>query len=866
LSRALDGQAAIHWELQLGRKDGCLIYAEFSVVPVVDDLGKVSGTLALCVDITDRRRLQDQLRQSQKMEAVGQLAGGVAHDFNNLLAVIAGYTELVLVDADTLPPPAVDHLRQVLAAAGSAADLTRQLLAFGRKQVMQLRPLNINEIIGNLTKMLTRIIGEDIQLQCEYVAQTPCVNADPGMVEQVIINLIVNARDAMPRGGRILITTDIIGIDSTYTRAHPEFSAGEYVSLSVSDTGTGIAADALPHIFEPFFTTKAVGKGTGLGLATVYGIVKQHEGVIHVESNVGSGARFTIYLPRVEAALLQNEESTFLGIPRGIHVLLVEDDAGIREMEKRVLESYGALVETAASGHEGVDAFLSALEQEKPFHLVVTDLVMPDMPGTKVLEKVKSASPQVPVVIMSGYLSNLQEVTNADATLQKPFSSSQLLRTLARVLPSPVVSQRETSSPSSKEERSLATNEVSNPSGRTTPLLAQPPQESDRQSGDSTTFRSIAPGKLRILVADDDLSVLDYLCKVLSAAGHLTKGVSSGSQAIKEARTFYPDLLLVDYNMPGLNGIQTIQALRPVVPDALSVVITGYADLEVATGALREAAFDFLRKPVSGVEIRRCIDRAVAHQEERFRAERQKSFLSILSHELRYSLHAPLSFTSSLLSGIYGPLSNNQRDRLERVALGIRTQTRLVNNLLNLSYIESGRFHVQSKKSSLTEVVQEAVKSFDIQAGDLGVRLLWVPSAEPFVVQMDGDLIKEAISNLIGNALEHSVSGGSVEVQLHSNDAEAHCSVRDEGVGIAAVHQQKIFEKFFQIPSSPTRSRRGLGIGLYIAQGIAKAHGGRVTVESSPGTGSKFTLALPSGQMPQTIQDTNEKDNNPNCR
>jgi len=247
------------------------------------------------------QQAEEQLRQAQKMEAVGRLAGGIAHDFNNLLTVIRGSADLVLLKADQLAPEVRECLKLITLSAERAANLTRQLLAFGRKQSLRLRPLNLEEVIRNLTSMLRRIMGEDIRLQCLHRAGTAFVQADAGMIEQVLINLTINARDAMPSGGQLLITTEKITLDETYAHAHPEARAGEFVWLSVSDTGSGIAPEHLPRIFEPFFTTKDVGKGTGLGLATVYGILKQHEGWVNVSSRVGVGTTFEIFLPAITA-------------------------------------------------------------------------------------------------------------------------------------------------------------------------------------------------------------------------------------------------------------------------------------------------------------------------------------------------------------------------------------------------------------------------------------------------------------------------------------------------------------------------------------------------------------------------------------
>ena len=282
------------------RKDGAPYDEDVTITPVHDSGGQISHFIAVTQDITWRKQLEEQLRQSQKMEAIGQLAGGVAHDFNNLLTIILCNASAALSCADQIGDETRECLKQVSAASLRAADLTRQLLTFSRKQAMQLQPLDLNEVLGPLAKMLRRIIGEHVELCCPHGGSPAFVQADAGMMEQVIFNLAVNARDAMPRGGQLMMTAKNVTLDERQVKAHPEAQSGEFVLLSVSDTGTGISPEHLTRIFEPFFTTKEAGKGTGLGLATVYGIVKQHRGWIEVRSRLGEGTTFDIYFPAIQ--------------------------------------------------------------------------------------------------------------------------------------------------------------------------------------------------------------------------------------------------------------------------------------------------------------------------------------------------------------------------------------------------------------------------------------------------------------------------------------------------------------------------------------------------------------------------------------
>jgi signal transduction histidine kinase/FixJ family two-component response regulator len=387
---------------------------------------------------------QEQLRQSQKLEAIGQLAGGIAHDFNNLLTVIRGNTELVLMTPAQLQPIAVECLNQAVAAADRAAKLTRQLLAFSRKQVMQSQPLNLSEVVSNMSKMLKRIIGEHIQLQCLCEPGLPMVLADAGMLEQVLVNLVVNARDAMPRGGQLVISISVVELDSVQARNHEEARAGRFITLRVADTGTGIASEHLPHIFEPFFTTKDVGKGTGLGLATVYGIVKQHQGWIDVSTKLGHGSMFTLFLPANEAHPALHAETKGPSKPAGGKetILLVEDEDSVRLLTRRLLEKFGYTVHEATSGRAALDVWRSRSLQ---LDLLLTDIIMPEgVTGRELAEQLRAGNPRLKVVFTSGYSGDVlghdtEFVRQTNSRfVAKPCSPQLLLETIRQYLDAPV--------------------------------------------------------------------------------------------------------------------------------------------------------------------------------------------------------------------------------------------------------------------------------------------------------------------------------------------------------------------------------------------------------------------------------------------
>jgi signal transduction histidine kinase len=382
------------------------------------------------------RSIEDQLFLSQKLEAVGRLAGGVAHDFNNLLTAIIGYSELTLKKLEP-NDPLRRNLTEIKAAGDRAAALTRQLLAFSRKQVMQPKVLDLNQVVSNLQKMLLRLIGEEYELRMNLGAELGNVKADPGQIEQVIMNLVLNARDAMPAGGKVSIETSNIHLDESYAREHVSVVAGAYVMLAVSDSGTGIDENTRQHIFEPFFTTKEAGKGTGLGLSTVYGIVKQSGGNIWVYSEVGKGTTFKIYFPRItEQAEEYKPPAAVVDVPKGSETILLVEDAGlVRTLAREVLQTSGYRVFQAASAEE---ALLSCEKNKEPIDLLLTDVVMPGANGRQLAERLLKMYPQMRVLFMSGYTEDtimhhgvLDDGINF---IQKPFGPSALAVKVREVL------------------------------------------------------------------------------------------------------------------------------------------------------------------------------------------------------------------------------------------------------------------------------------------------------------------------------------------------------------------------------------------------------------------------------------------------
>ncbi len=407
-------------------------------------LGSLSGQLLAAImaerdDALERRLLlEEQLRHSQKMEAVGRLAGGIAHDFNNLLTAIIGYTEIVLTSLDPKDERRADA-EEIARAAMRAADLTKQMLAFSRRQVLQPKIIDLNTALSKVEPMLRRVIGEDIVLTVTGKAASPYVRVDPGQVEQVVMNLVVNARDAMPQGGRITVEAADAVLDHAALADAPDVKPGNFVMLSVADTGVGMPPEVRARIFEPYFTTKDVGKGTGLGLSTAYGIVRQSDGHIAVSSELGLGTTFRIYLPRSEAPPKVAVDPSVEKMPDGTeHILLVEDDPSVRRLSKELLIRLGYSVTEAASGRAGLAL---GSDDTRHFDLALCDVILGDMSGPAVAEALRALRPSIRVLYMSGYTDEAIVKTGVldegKPFLQKPFTPMQLAKKIREVLDEP---------------------------------------------------------------------------------------------------------------------------------------------------------------------------------------------------------------------------------------------------------------------------------------------------------------------------------------------------------------------------------------------------------------------------------------------
>jgi signal transduction histidine kinase/HAMP domain-containing protein len=426
LNRAVETGESAELDLELARPDGERCSVVVRVEALRDEQWRVTALLGTVQDVTEERKQEAQRRQSQKLEGIGRLAGGVAHDFNNLLTAILGFGGEIL---EKLPPadPLQEAAREVDLAARRAAGLTRQLLLFSRRQVVEPRVLELNEIVTGMERMLRRLLGEDVELVARVTPGIGRVKADPGLIEQVIMNLAVNARDAMPRGGLLTIETSEVELDADPGRSNAGVPAGRYVLLAVTDSGAGMSPEVQSHLFEPFFTTKGEGRGTGLGLSTVYGIVKQAGGHVAVYSEVGKGSAFKVYLPRTEEAIARREVDQFGALPlrQSADVLLVEDEEQVRRVSAQALRRAGYTVIEASSGEEALRALVG-----RTVDAVVTDLVMPRMGGDELAARIRADHPGAKILLVSGYTEHSGALKAAleggAAFLQKPYAPSVL--------------------------------------------------------------------------------------------------------------------------------------------------------------------------------------------------------------------------------------------------------------------------------------------------------------------------------------------------------------------------------------------------------------------------------------------------------
>ena len=549
---------AVQYDLKLRSKEGLDLRTRASARPLFDEVGQYSGALALIIDVTEQKRLEGKQQQTLKLRALSQLAGGVAHGLNNLLTVINGYSELLLGKVPR-SDPMHESVAQIKKAGEQAAGVVAPLLAFSQGQILRPRALDLNEVVTEVEKTLRGQLGADIRLATVLNPSLGPVKADPRQLRQAVMNLAANARDAMPSGGSLVIETQNVDLDECYAAQHPDVQPGPFVQLKVSDSGAGMSAETLAHLFEPYFTTKVPGQGTGLGLATVYGIIQQTGGSIRVESEPGKGSSFYLYLPRIgETAPLPDEGQTAVTTLRGTEtVLVVDDQEAIRTLVQTVLKSYGYKVLVAANGSE---ALLYSERHTGPIHLLLTDVMMPGMTGQELVDRFRPLRPEMEVLFMSGYMENgVVQSGTLDAGvsfLAKPFSPDALATKVREVLGPP------------------------------------------RSAG-------------RILVVDGETGIRSFLRMILVSVGYEVLEADDGEQALKQMDSEGVDLILVDLDILGQQELEKIRLLQKRQPDLKVIAMSGALGDEFLQTAEQLGAQSSLAKPIRADQLLESVRQAL---------------------------------------------------------------------------------------------------------------------------------------------------------------------------------------------------------------------------------------------------------------
>jgi PAS domain S-box-containing protein len=546
-------------ETELRRRDEKPLSVISNVIGSRNESGKLEEIRGYVIDNTERKKVEEQLRLSQKMDAIGRLAGGVAHDFNNLLTIINGYGDMLLDElkqGDALR----NHVSEIRKAGERGAGLTQQLLAFSRKQIIEPKPVNLNTLVAESENMLRRVMREDIEILTLCDDSLRQVVADAGQINQVLVNLAVNARDAMPSGGKLIIETTNTELDASYVERHPGVVPGRYVLLAITDNGVGMDRQTLQRIFDPFFTTKEQGRGTGLGLSTTYGIVKQNGGFISVYSEPGKGTAFRIYLPAIGSEVAAEKEAEpVVTVAGGSEtILLVEDQEEVRTLAAKVLTRYGYRV---LEGSDGEDALLQAKLHPEPIHLLLTDVVMPGMTGRELAERLKQLRPEIKVVYMSGYSGNAIKHQGLLAPgvdyIPKPFTALSL-------------------------------------AGKVREVLAR--------AGTCAT----------ILVVDDEPGIRQLFEQLLVGEGYEVLSATNGAEALQIVRERHLDLVITDLVMPESEGIETIRAIRSEQPNLKVIATSGAFEGQFLRAAGLLGARATLLKPIGRDQLLSTVRRILS--------------------------------------------------------------------------------------------------------------------------------------------------------------------------------------------------------------------------------------------------------------
>ena len=823
------------YEVIFKRKDGDKLTVLMTATAVRDANGNITAYRGIIRDVTNQRRLEAQLMQAQKMEAIGQLSGGIAHDFNNILTAIMGYASLLKskTKQDAVLQSYVD---QVLTASTRAKNLTKNLLAFSRRQVMNPRPVNVNEIITSLEKMLIQLIREDIELKTLLAPEDLTIMADNGQIEQVLINLVANARDAMPQGGALTIETKLVEINEKYSDRHLFAKQGRHACISVTDTGTGMDEKTKAKLFEPFFTTKEIGRGTGLGLSIVYGIIKQHNGNINVYSEPGLGTTFKIYFPMIKSKpeKMQPQE---LPEPKGgtETILLAEDDADVRNLAKTILAEAGYRVLEATDGEDAIKVFA---EHQDAIQLVLLDVIMPKKNGKEVHNWIKTARPGTKVLFMSGYSADiifkkgvLEEGLNL---ISKPVTPPELLNKVREVLDK-----------KSEFEKTVV--------GESPKIISEPAPPDRQVSAAAEAAGKKSKHKGFIIVVDDDANVLEYVSLMLEENGYATFSCNNAHDAVNKLKDTRVDAVLTDIVMPGTSGLELLETVRNIDPDMPVILVTAYADLSKAVESVKKGAYDFIMKPYEPEQLLRSLDKAVRYRRlvrlekeyqnklEEFNKEMEtlvaERSMNLMALTVADRVRNPATVIGLACKKI---IDKKVPAELKKYVSFIRDESdklkAIVKSFQNLLGSRRSMFGYED----VNEVVKNVISLIEKESTQKGIKLILHLAEQPLKINMQKDLWRIAVQHVLRNAIEATPAGGEVTVTTTAENDKVTLAVTDTGSGIPGQDKGKIFDPFYS-----TKSHR-YGMGLPLVKQIVSEHLGVIALTSEPGKGTTFRMVFSS--------------------
>ncbi len=820
------------YEAQFKRKDGEKLTVLVTANAVRDGGGSITAYRGIIRDVTNQRRLEGQLLQAQKMEAIGQLSGGIAHDFNNILTAIIGYATLLKmkIREDALMRSYVD---QVLTASSRAKNITQNLLAFSRKQAIHPVPVQVNEIITNIEAMFTQLIREDIKLKTILADENMTIKADSGQIEQVLINLVTNARDAMPQGGTLTIETKPVEISDESGKRRVLAKQGKYASISVTDTGTGMDEKTKEKIFEPFFTTKETGKGTGLGLSIVYGIIKQHNGEITVYSEPGMGTTFRIYFPMIEATVEKNRPQELPEARGGNETLLLaEDDAGVRNLNKTILSEAGYTVLEAADGEDAVRIFI---ENKDVIQLVLLDVIMPKKSGKEVFSRISSEKTNTGVLFMSGYseheIFEQGVLQKGQDFITKPATPQELLKKVREI-----IDRKRTYAGKMTEEKPSAVTKA-------------PPSAEHEPEGTKTVGRYEGS----IVVVEDDPQLLEYVSFLLKENGYAIHACSNAQDAVNALRNSVADVVLTDIVMPGISGLELLEAVHDRDPDMPVIVVTAFADLGKAVESVKKRAYDFIMKPYDPEQLLRSLDKAVRYRKLLQVEKEYKTKLEDFNKE-RETLVAERSMNLMALTVA-------DRVRNPATVIGLACKKILAQKLpeeqrkyADLILEESNKleslvkgFHdlLKSRKSvfeyeDINVLIRNIASLVEKESKTKNVKLRWRLSDRPLKINMQKNFLQVAIQHALRNAMEATQPGGTVIVETDAENETVTVTITDTGSGIPEQEVEKIFDPFYS-----TKTHR-YGMGLPMIKQVVSEHLGEIKLISEQGKGTSFRMIFPS--------------------